>query len=123
MVQVPKFDELTMPTDSPVLNFKNSTIFIVSTITELIGSLITLNSFSEVSFEHHILIIMLITWLILFIDVIILYVKDRENHFKNVYVTNMYQNLCNQLNSVQEQTNKLNDIINNLETSNKDLKI
>lgn len=107
MIKLPDFKEPIQPTDSKILDFKNSTLFLISIIVEIInitGSIITFKTFDK---EVIIIIILGITCLILFVDIIVLYIKDRENYFKNVYLTNMYMLLIDNLKDLQTQTNDL----------------
>ena len=107
MIKLPDFKEPIQPTDSKILDFKNSTLFLISIIVEIInitGSIIAFKTFDK---EVIIIIILGITCLILFVDIIVLYIKDRENYFKNVYLTNMYMLLIDNLKDLQTQTNDL----------------
>lgn len=114
MLKVPTFDEPTKPTDSAILKLKNSTLFMTSFITEIIAIAITLLNIKHFSIAICLIIILSFTCLILFIDLILMYVKDRENHFKYIYLTNMYESMCNEINKMQtmieNSTNNTNDL-------------
>ena len=116
MLKVPEFDEPTQPVDSTILKLKNSTLFLASIIVEFLGIFVTIFNFKDLSYEVKIIISLSITCIVLFTNVILLYIKDRENYFKSIYLRNMYESLCNEINQVQKKADILNENVDELKS-------
>ena len=105
------------PDRSDIVNFKNSTLFIISIIVEIVNIAISVFSLKDIDKLYKLIIVLAITILILFVDVIVLYIKDRENHFEKIYLTNMYKFLSENVISNQQTINALKDETKSLSKS------
>lgn len=114
MIKLPEFKEPLQPTDSKVINLKNSTLFVISIVAEIVSIIGSILAFKSLDNKMIIIIILAITCLILFIDVIVLYLKDRENYFKNIYLTNMYRLLTDNIKELQDKSASLDKTISDI---------
>lgn len=117
MIKIPDVPVI-QPEISNIVNFKNSTLFIISIIVEIANISISIFSLKDIDILYKVIIVLSITILILFVDVIVLYIKDRENHFEKIYLSNMYKFLVDNIKDNQKnmsdlknQVNKLNNVL------------
>ncbi len=114
MIKLPDSKELIQPNDLKITNFKNSTLFLISIAIEIASIIFNLISFQSLNIEIKLIIILSITCFILFIDIIFLYIKDRENYFKNTYISNMYYLLIDNIKEVQNKASNLDKRITDI---------
>ena len=114
MTKIPTFDFPDIPEDSYVLKISNTKILIVSVIVEIFNILLSTFGLNNLNINNYIKVIcfLSLTCVILFIVIILLYLKDREHHFKEVYLNNMYKLLCNQVDNNKKQIDGLSKEIN-----------
>ena len=114
MTKIPTFDSPNIPNDSYILDISNARILIVSIIVEDFNILLSIFGLNNLNVNNYIKIIcfLALTCVILLIVIILLYLKDREHHFKEVYLNNMYKLLCNQVDNNKKQIDGLSKEIN-----------
>lgn len=115
MVKIPEFDTPETPEDSNILKISNKRIFLISFLIEIINLLLSTFGLNFLNVNNYIKVICFLacTCVILFIVIVLLYVKDREHYFKEVFLNNMYRLLCNQFSNLQNQTDKISKQIKN----------
>ncbi len=111
MIKLPNITTYAEPKESKILSFKNSTLFLISLLAEILNISLNLLNHSKLDIKINIIIILSITCIILFVDIIVLYLKDRENYYKNTYLTNMYYLLTDNVKDLQQSVTNLEDKI------------
>lgn len=101
------------------LNLPSSKMtFIFSTITVIIFWSITILGLKDLALQYKAIICLLISSLVLFIDVVVLYVREREQHYNYCYLQDLLNKNTYDLEKNEEKLNDINKRLDDIHFSN-----
>lgn len=86
---------------------ENKTIFTISSLISIITCLISIFGLNKILLTYRIIICLSIVCLVLFFNVIFLFIKEREHYYQLCYNITLSKSVIRQMNEIKTENNKL----------------
>lgn len=92
-----------LPKELKITNSSTGSIISISSIIAVVSSVFTYLRFDKLTAEYRIIILLSICLLIAIIDIVILYLKDREKQYQYSCLEFLIENITNNTNNLKQE--------------------